>query len=72
MKEWGQGERRSSVVLKIEAIALSIAWAFTALAVIIALVGPSPSEAHPGGLAADECHNEEERREALSFWPQRR
>lgn len=58
MKEWGDDEHRSSIALRIEAVALTIAWMATMLAAIAAIVGFSPAQAHPGGLAADGCHND--------------
>jgi hypothetical protein len=58
MKEWGHEEEDLSVALRMETIALSIAWLLAMLAAITAFVGPSPAEAHPGGLAADGCHND--------------
>jgi Excalibur calcium-binding domain len=59
MKEWGNhDEERSSVALKIEAIAISIAWTITVLVAIAGFVGFSSADAHPGGLAADGCHND--------------
>ena len=58
MKEWGHEEEDLSVALRIETIALSTAWLLAMLAAITAFVGPSPAEAHPGGLAADGCHND--------------
>ena len=47
-----------SCALRIEAIVLLIAWALTAVFVIASLVGPAQAAAHPGGLAADGCHND--------------
>ena len=58
MKELRHDEDRSSLALRIEAVALSIAWVITVLSAIVALLGPSPANAHPGGLAADGCHND--------------
>lgn len=57
MKEWGH-DKRSSIGLRIEGIVIAIAWGFTMFAAIGALVGFSPAEGHPGGLAADGCHND--------------
>jgi len=58
MKDWGHNNERSSLALRIEFVALLIAWVMTFLFVIAALIGPTQAEAHPGGLAADGCHND--------------
>lgn len=58
MKDWDDDDRRPSVALRIELIVLLIAWAATFLLVIVSLIGPARAEAHPGGLAADGCHND--------------
>jgi hypothetical protein len=58
MKQWGDHDKRSSLSVKAEAIALAILWLFAMLGVVAAVVGLSPAFGHPGGLAADGCHND--------------
>ncbi len=58
MKEWGEGDKGTSAALAIEAAALLAAWVMAMLAVILVLAAPDPAGAHPGGLAADGCHND--------------
>lgn len=58
MNDWGDHDERPSLWLKIEAIALSLAWGVTLLLVVFALVVTSPATGHPGGLAADGCHDD--------------
>lgn len=58
MKEWGDHDERPSFWLRVEAIALSVVWMLTMVAAIFTLVEASVADAHPGGLAADGCHND--------------
>jgi Excalibur calcium-binding domain len=58
MKDWGDGEERPSVGLKIEFFVLSFAWGMAILATILTFVGPTPNGAHSGGVAADGCHGD--------------
>ncbi|MFO6430272.1 excalibur calcium-binding domain-containing protein [Erythrobacter sp. W302b] len=58
MNDWDQNQKHSSVPLKVELIAITVARALTLVATMIFLLGPRPSDAHPGGLAADGCHND--------------
>jgi hypothetical protein len=58
MKDWDRDGEGPSLALRIESAALLIAWFLTAFFVIASLIGPPSAEAHPGGLAADGCHND--------------
>lgn len=58
MKEWGRDKHRSSLALKVEAIALAILWVFGLLAAITSLAASTEVDALPGGIAADGCYND--------------
>lgn len=59
MKDWGDNEDdQPSLGLRIEAALLGLASVIIIIGTIYALVGPAFAEAHPGGLAADGCHND--------------
>lgn len=58
MKEWGDHAERSSLLVKAEAVGLAILWVFAIFGAVLAFVGSSPANGHPGGLAADGCHND--------------
>jgi len=58
MKYGHHEEVQPSAALRVEAAVLLIAWVLSAFFLISSLIGPAPAEAHPGGLAADGCHND--------------
>ena len=58
MKDWDHEDEPASAALKVEAVLLLIAWLLIASFLIATLVGPTKVAAHPGGLAADGCHND--------------
>lgn len=58
MKDWDHDDAQPSTVLRIEAAILLIAWVLALSFAIASLFGPAEAEAHPGGLAADGCHND--------------
>ncbi|QDH32959.1 excalibur calcium-binding domain-containing protein [Porphyrobacter sp. YT40] len=58
MKDRDDEDEGLSMALKIEAAVLLIAWVLGLFFAIASLLGPIEANAHPGGLAADGCHND--------------
>lgn len=58
MKDWDHDDTPPSLALRIEAAILLIAWMLALSFAIASLFSPAEAEAHPGGLAADGCHND--------------
>lgn len=54
MKDWGDESTKTALGMKLECAVLC-SFVLTGLA---ALLVPEPVGAHPGGLAADGCHND--------------
>ncbi len=58
MKEWSDKVSKPNPWLYVEAIALGLLQIAAMVALIVMLISPQPVDAHPGGLAADGCHND--------------
>lgn len=58
MKEWPKQGEEPAWKIRAEFAVLSAIAALIALLALWALLAPSQSFAHPGGLAADGCHND--------------
>ena len=58
MKEWGAESGRVSTALLWGEFALLISPVALIVAALVAASWPSAANAHPGGLAADGCHND--------------
>lgn len=58
MRDWDDKGEPLSIALRIEAAVLLMAWALALFFAVASLFGPTKAEAHPGGLAADGCHND--------------
>ena len=58
MQEWSDKEAKPSLAIYIEAGLLGALQIATLLAFALMLFSPQTVEAHPGGLAADGCHND--------------
>ena len=58
MREWSKKQAATSLSVHIEAALLAALQIFAAAAFLVMLLSPQPAEAHPGGLAADGCHND--------------
>ena len=58
MKDWRRKDDDSSRGIRLEfSIWMGLA-AFVALLALYSFVAPTPANGHPGGLAADGCHND--------------
>lgn len=58
MKVWPGPEAEPEWKIRAEFAFLSALGIFAALLVLWAFVSPAVADAHPGGLAADGCHND--------------
>lgn len=59
VKNWGEDERgESAQSLKVEFVLLAFLMGLPAIVAILVLLGSVSASAHPGGLAADGCHND--------------
>jgi len=58
MKEWGDDEEEPAIAIWFEFGLLLLVWLAAAFFVLWAFVLSGPTNAHPGGLAADGCHND--------------
>lgn len=59
VKDWDHKEsRKSPLALQMEAWLIGALLVLSLVAAASALLGGSPASAHPGGLAADGCHND--------------
>lgn len=58
MKDWGDDRDKPGIGIRLEFGLIVTALVAAALFALYAFVVPSPANAHPGGLAADGCHND--------------
>lgn len=58
MRDWDHKNEPQSIALPIEAVILLVAWLLALSVAVAPLFGVTEAEAHPGGLAADGCHND--------------
>lgn len=58
MKDWPRLDDKPAWKIRAEFAILSAIGLFIALLVVWAVLTPEPVSAHPGGLAADGCHND--------------
>ena len=58
MREWSDKEAKPTLAIYIEAGLLAALQIAALLAFALMLFSPQTVEAHPGGLAADGCHND--------------
>lgn len=58
MREWSDKVRETDRGILIEAAMLGALQIFAVVGFIMMLFAPQPVDAHPGGLAADGCHND--------------
>ena len=58
MREWSDKEAKPSLAIYLEASLLALLQIAALFALALAIFSPQPVEAHPGGLAADGCHND--------------
>lgn len=58
MKDWEHKEEEPSIALQVETAVMLAAWVLAMYLAIAAWFEPAPARAHPGGLAADGCHND--------------
>lgn len=58
MRDWDHKDEPPSIALRIEAVILLVVWLLALSVVVASLFGATEAEAHPGGLAADGCHND--------------
>jgi predicted lipid-binding transport protein (Tim44 family) len=58
MREWSDKTADTSLGLYVEAAFLAVLQILVLIAAAMMLLSPQPVEAHPGGLAADGCHND--------------
>lgn len=58
MREWSDKEAKTSLAMYIEAGLLAALQIAALLAFALMLFSPQAVKAHPGGLAADGCHND--------------
>lgn len=58
MREWSDKQEVNSVAIYVEVTLLAALQILALIACAIMLLSPQPVKAHPGGLAADGCHND--------------
>ena len=58
MREWFDEEGKPSLAIYLEASLLALLQIAALIAFALAIFSPQTVEAHPGGLAADGCHND--------------
>ena len=58
MREWSDKEAKPSLAIYLEASLLAALQLAAIVAFALMMFSPTPVEAHPGGLAADGCHND--------------